>query len=276
MGIENSTIKSGAVVAAVTVQTDTVQTDTAQTDTANTGTPKLGTPKMGTSASESAVVGASETGRAKASAGESGAVSAIERGVIAVDGSTKARIERAALTLFVERGVDGVAVREIAARVGITDAAIYRHFKSKSELAESLMLAIHERLTDLVRGIEAQDVSFRDKITNLVNAYCALADEDWDLFSYHLLHLHYFPDLFAGDSSKRTRRAGPISACADMLDAAVEAGEIAPGNIALLASMVLGIVLQAASAKAHMRLRGPLSIYAPEFDKAVWAVLRHR
>ncbi|MCF6221588.1 MAG: TetR/AcrR family transcriptional regulator [Robiginitomaculum sp.] len=204
----------------------------------------------------------------------------MDRGVSAPDGSTKARIERAALVLFVERGVDGVAVREIAARVGITDAAIYRHFKSKSELAESLMLAIHERLTELVRDIGAQDVSFREKITNLVNDYCALADDDWDLFSYHLLHLHHFPELFVGDShspnSGRTRRAGPISACAEMLDAAVDEGEIAPGNIALLASMVLGIVLQAASAKAHMRLRGPLSIYAPEFDKAVWAVLRHR
>ncbi|MCF6275069.1 MAG: TetR/AcrR family transcriptional regulator [Robiginitomaculum sp.] len=200
----------------------------------------------------------------------------MDRGVSAVGGSTKARIERAALLLFVERGVDGVAVREIAAKVGITDAAIYRHFKSKAELAESLMLAIHERLTEMVRGIGAQDVSFREKITNLVNDYCALADDDWALFSYHLLHLHHFPELFAGDSPKRTRRAGPISACADMLNAAVDEGEIAPGNIALLASMVLGIVLQAASAKAHMRLRGPLSIYAPEFDKAIWAVLRHR
>ena len=200
----------------------------------------------------------------------------MDRGVSAPDGSTKARIERAALVLFVERGVDGVAVREIAAKVGITDAAIYRHFKSKSELAESLMLAIHERLTEMVRDIGTEDVSFREKITHLVNNYCALADDDWALFSYHLLHLHHFPHLFAGDSPERARRAGPISACADMLDVAVEAGEIAPGNIALLANMVLGIVLQAASAKAHLRLRGPLSIYAPEFDKAIWAVLRHR
>jgi len=207
---------------------------------------------------------------------ENNAVIEADRGVSAPNGSTKARIERAAVTLFVERGVDGVAIREIAARVGITDAAIYRHFKSKSELAESLMLAIHERLTELVRDIGAEDVSFRDKISHLVNNYCAAADDDWDLFSYHLLHLHHFPQLFSGESSERARKAGPISACADMLNGAVEEGEIAPGNIELLASMALGIVLQAASAKAHMRLRGPLSIYAPEFDKAVWAVLRHR
>lgn len=200
----------------------------------------------------------------------------MDRGITAVDGSTKARIERAALTLFVERGVDGVAVREIAAKVGITDAAIYRHFKSKADLAESLMLAIHERLTELVRSVGALDVPFREKITHLVNNYCAAADDDWDLFSYHLLHLHHFPHLFSGDSDSHVRRVGPISVCAHMLKQAVDAEDIVPGNTQLLASMVLGIVLQAASAKAHLRLRGPLSIYAPEFDKAVWAVLRHR
>jgi AcrR family transcriptional regulator len=198
------------------------------------------------------------------------------RGVSAPDGSTKARIERAALTLFVKRGVDGVAVREIAAKVGITDAAIYRHFKSKAELAESLMLAIHDRLTVLVQDINAEEVGFREKITHLVNNYCAAADDDWDLFTYHLLHLHHFPHLFSGESSSHVRRLGPISVCAHMLKQAIDAGEMEPGNTQLLASMSLGIVLQAASAKAHLRLRGPLSIYAPEFDKAVWAVLLHR
>ncbi len=203
-------------------------------------------------------------------------VQGVSRGITAPHGTTKARIERAALTLFVERGVDGVAVREIAAKVGITDAAIYRHFKSKAELAESLMLAIHERLTDLVREVGAKNAPFRDKVTDLVTDYCAAADDDWDLFTYHLLHLHHFPHLFAGESSSHVRRVGPISVCANMLKQAVEEGEIEPGNTQLLASMVLGIVLQAASAKAHLRVRGPLSIYAPEFDKAVWAVLRHR
>ncbi len=199
-----------------------------------------------------------------------------ERGIIAPDGSTKARIERAALSLFVERGVDGVAVREIAAKVGITDAAIYRHFKSKAELAESLMLAIHDRLTVLVQDINGEGVSFREKITNLVNNYCAAADDDWDLFSYHLLHLHHFPHLFSSENDSHVRRLGPISVCAHMLKQAMDTDEIEPGNAQLLAFMALGIVLQAASAKAHLRLRGPLSIYAPEFDKAVWAVIRHR
>ena len=198
------------------------------------------------------------------------------RGVTAEDGTTKARIERSALVLFVARGVDGVSVKEIAGLAGITDAAIYRHFASKAELAEGLMLEIHERLTGLVRDVAARDLPFRGKITALVSEYCAAADDDWQLFAYHLLHLHHFPNLFTPGSGKVKRHDSPVTACTVMLERAVEDGDITPGNIELLASMVLGIVLQAASAKAYLRLQGPLSIYAAEFDKAVWAVLRHR
>jgi len=199
-----------------------------------------------------------------------------ERGVTAEDGTTKARIERGALGLFVAGGVDGVSVKQIAARAGITDAAIYRHFASKADLAEGLMLAIHTRLTALVHKAAARDLPFRGKITALVTDYCAAADDDWQLFAYHLLHLHHFPTLFTPGSGKVKKYDSPVTACTEMLEQAVEDGDIAPGNIELLASMVLGIVLQAASAKAYLRLQGPLTIYAPEFDKAVWAVLRHR
>lgn len=195
------------------------------------------------------------------------------RGVCAVDGTTKAKIERAALSLFAQRGVDGVSVKELAAHAGISDGNLYRYYPSKYKLAETLMLAIHTRLTDLVRNIEQSECSFEDKIKQLVSQYCALADDDWQLFTYHLLHLHHFPELFA-PTTKRVKLDSPVNACADMLDAAMEAGDIPTGNTELLASMALGIVIQAAQSKVYQRLKGPLNMYAPEFEQAVFAVLR--
>ena len=50
------------------------------------------------------------------------------RGVSSVDGTTKARIERAAVILFAEHGVDGVSTKQIAKAAGISEGAIYRHF----------------------------------------------------------------------------------------------------------------------------------------------------
>lgn len=52
---------------------------------------------------------------------------------------TKQAIERAALSLFAERGYPAVSMREIAERVGIRQGGIYNHFASKQALLVHLM-----------------------------------------------------------------------------------------------------------------------------------------
>lgn len=52
---------------------------------------------------------------------------------------TKRRILDASRRLFAERGYHRTTVRDIAGRVGVTDGALYRHFRSKRELLEALL-----------------------------------------------------------------------------------------------------------------------------------------
>ena len=47
---------------------------------------------------------------------------------------------RAALTIFAEKGEAGLVIRSVADRAGITPMAIYRHFKNKQDLVDSLVL----------------------------------------------------------------------------------------------------------------------------------------
>src|SRR5258707_1433266 len=51
---------------------------------------------------------------------------------------TKARVERAALTLFVARGVAETTTKEIAMAASIAEGTIYRYFPSKEGLALDL------------------------------------------------------------------------------------------------------------------------------------------
>jgi len=44
----------------------------------------------------------------------------------------------AALELFAHRGVDGVSIRDIAARSGFSNPAMFKHFESKEALAQTL------------------------------------------------------------------------------------------------------------------------------------------
>jgi len=195
------------------------------------------------------------------------------RGVIAPDGSAKARIERAALELFSENGVDGVSTKSIAARAGVSEGLIYRYFKSKDALAHALMVAIHDRLTDMIDIAALRQEGVVDQISFIVRHYCEIADSDWTLFRYHIRHLYYFKGL-----SEDPDRS-PLGAAAKLLSAAMDKGEIGRSDPVLLASMVLGVVLQSAQSKSLGAITGLLMERAEIFEQAVLAVLditRHK
>lgn len=178
-------------------------------------------------------------------------------------GTAKARIERAALTLFVEKSIEGVSTKSIAEMAGVSEGLLYRHFKSKGDLARILMKTIHVRLTELVRG--AMDQPLAGAVSDIVRDYAALADEDWPLFAYHLLYMHRFPKL-AED--------GPLRAATELVQFNQSAGRLRSGIAPdLLASMALGVVVQSAHGKLLGGDIGALSDHNDTFERAVMAVL---
>jgi len=189
------------------------------------------------------------------------------RGVSAVDGSTKAKIERAALTLFADGDIDGVPTKEIAARAGVSEGAIYRHFQSKHDLARSLMVAIHSRLTDMINVAAEREYGIRDQVDFIVRHYCQVADDDWALFKYHIFHLHYFTQLSESPDDS------PIGAAANLLKAAMFRDEIQNRDPYVLAAMSLGTVLQTAQAKVFGYVDGPLTARSEIFIETVSAVI---
>lgn len=54
--------------------------------------------------------------------------------------TTRERILAAARKAFERHGLEGLSLREVAAKVGITPMAIYRHFANKEALVDALVL----------------------------------------------------------------------------------------------------------------------------------------
>jgi AcrR family transcriptional regulator len=65
----------------------------------------------------------------------------------------KQQIIEAARKLIIKKGSEHLTVRAIASIVNITEAAIYRHFKSKREILSFLMTHITD---DMLLGLESQ------------------------------------------------------------------------------------------------------------------------
>lgn len=60
--------------------------------------------------------------------------------------TTKERIVDEALTLFSSKGYNGTSVKDIAAAVGIKDSSLYKHFKSKKEIFDTIVEEMSQRM----------------------------------------------------------------------------------------------------------------------------------
>lgn len=63
--------------------------------------------------------------------------------------TTKERIIEEALTLFSVQGYQGTSVKNIADRVGIKDSSLYKHFKSKKEIFDTIVLEMSVRMANM-------------------------------------------------------------------------------------------------------------------------------
>ncbi len=69
---------------------------------------------------------------------------------------SRQRVLSAALDLFGEKGYDATTMQEIADRIGITKAAIYYYFPTKSGLLDAILGPTHEEANRLLDLAESQ------------------------------------------------------------------------------------------------------------------------
>jgi len=181
--------------------------------------------------------------------------------------STRASIEKEALRLFAQKGVEGTTIRDLALAVGVADAALYRYFTSKEDIAAELFATHYGALTRSIEEIGAREAPFADTVAALVDLLCGLFDDAPDVFSFILLnqhaHLRYVRDDANAVESLRT-----------ILRLAFARGEMGIEDCDFAAAMALGAVLQPCVFKLYGRLPGPMRVRASELTGAALRVLR--
>lgn len=69
---------------------------------------------------------------------------------------TKNLILDVALNLFSKYGYDGIGLRDLAQKVGIRESAIYKHFKGKQDIFDSLVERMNEEYNTFIQTINIQ------------------------------------------------------------------------------------------------------------------------
>lgn len=180
----------------------------------------------------------------------------------------KVRIEDAAVTLFAEKGVKETTIADIAQRAGLSEGALYRHYKGKAELVERLFSEHYRTLGQQLDALQAAETTGRAKLAAMIEAVCALFENDQALFRLLLLVQHeQLPRLSPGLRS-------PVQVVSDVLSGAMSRGEIPGQDPNFATALVFGIVLQTATFRIYDRLDRPMTDLSTRLTAACWAALR--
>lgn len=168
--------------------------------------------------------------------------------------NTRERIIAASLDVFVDKGIDGARIDDLARAAGFTRGAFYSNFSEKEQVFEALFASVTDQLIGMVRA-SVDDVRARASTTPEPDCTALDARAMLEVFEairpfgrqWYLLHSEAVayslrhPDSLEGPNQHRTRLRDEI---ARALDAGMERhGETATIPTAQLAQLVIGIFI---------------------------------
>ncbi len=180
---------------------------------------------------------------------------------------TRDRIQRAAIELFVEKGVDATTVRDVARAVGISDGALYRHFTSKEELVWELFERHYVPFAGRLEALAAAEPTARRRLAAMIRGFCHAHDEDPLLFRFLLFVQHGQLSKLAPGSPT------PVDAVRAVIAQGIASNEIPQQDPDLATALVFGIVLQPVTFAAYGRLPSSLTSQCDRLVAASWAAV---
>ena len=179
------------------------------------------------------------------------------------DGSeTKERIERAALALFVKRGIAETSIRQIAKAARVSLGAMYNHYKSKDELAEMLFAELFHRIGGELERLAEGNGPFPARLAALVGHVFANVERDPAAVAYLIrTRQEYMGRVRAGEGN-------PYFAFRKLIAGAIAAGEIPKQDATVATAMAVGAVNQVIETHAAGHVRGRLGDIAATVSRA--------
>ena len=110
-------------------------------------------------------------------------------------GNLKEALIEAGLEILSEKGIEGLSLRKVAKRVGVSHSAPYNHFPDKQALLAAISTAGHEQLNQTITNtFEAVKDTSTDIIFEIAWSYLQFALDNQDMFK------HMFSDALKYES----------------------------------------------------------------------------
>lgn len=149
----------------------------------------------------------------------------------------KGDILKASIELFAARGYDAVSVRDISKAAGVTEAALYKHFKGKEDMSLYIFREIIRDYCHRIINIKNQDLPAIEKL-------CKIVGMTFDLYEAHPAEMRFalLSQYKFWDSLRENDK--PHLLIRSILEEGMDAGEIPREEVYLLITVYTGLLLE--------------------------------
>jgi AcrR family transcriptional regulator len=152
------------------------------------------------------------------------------------------QIAQAALHLLATQGLSGLSMAALARRVGLVPSAIYRHFRGKEEVLDSVIDALRQRLLRNVRLVTEEADDPLEQLRSLMALHVRL------ILEHHALPRMLFSgEIYAGHPERKAKLLATIRTYLGEVAAIIRGGQEGRGirddvNPETAAILFLGVI----------------------------------
>jgi AcrR family transcriptional regulator len=182
---------------------------------------------------------------------------------------TKSRLISATIRLAAKHGNASTTIQAIAREVGITEGAIYRHYRSKDELRWQAYQQTIEGMAQQKQQLVFAKIPFPEKLRQWIEYTYTYFDQYPEAFTYVLLMPH--PEPRTPEETEITTRQGHLFM--EMFEIAKSQGDARPIPAEIALSHFTGLMLNIPRLINEGVLSGPALRHVDEVTQAIACVL---
>lgn len=174
---------------------------------------------------------------------------------------------RGAVKLFVEQGIDATTTKQIAEAAGVAEGTLYRHFKSKEELAYQVFLTHLEAFTSEIEKAAAPLPQTKDKLRAIINCYFNFFEAERVLFEYIVAFEHRELRNYPITLKQ------PLNIVMDILEDGIKNNQIPDQDVTLSAAYIIGMVHRVSVFRIYNRIQENLIHFVDRVTEGCWKVV---
>ncbi len=181
--------------------------------------------------------------------------------------NTKEELVNATIRLAGTGGLESASVRSITREAGVTEGALYRHYRSKEELWIVVYTRIVEAMAEDKASLLDTDLPARERLGEWVRLTYAYYDGNRDAFNYVLMAP---PSLIAALGEIYTRQGRLFLELYTRMHSTGDVRDIDPK---IARAMFSGLLLTIPKLINEGQLEHPATRHCEEITAAVWRLL---